>query len=103
MDVSSGRNHREGSRERPPRSRKEAQRDSKPNRTGLTQGDDFIPIPGTTKVKYLHENLGALKIKLSPEEVKEIREFANRADATHGDRYPANMMGALFADTVELK
>ncbi|KAF9556603.1 Aldo/keto reductase [Agrocybe pediades] len=69
----------------------------------LAQGDDFIPIPGTTKVKYLHENLGALGIKLSPEEVQEIREIANRADATHGDRYPANMMGALFADTVELK
>jgi len=87
----------------------------------LAQGEDFIPIPGTTKVKvcfdtqpslslsnfivtqYLLENFGALNIKLSPEEVAEIREIANRADATQGDRYPDYMMGALFADTVELK
>jgi aryl-alcohol dehydrogenase-like predicted oxidoreductase len=40
----------------------------------LAQGDDFIVIPGTTKVKNLEENVGAAKIKLSEEEEKEIRQ-----------------------------
>ncbi|KAF9566054.1 Aldo/keto reductase [Agrocybe pediades] len=69
----------------------------------LAQGDDIIPIPGTKKIKYLNENLGALKIKLDPSEVAEIREIVNRADATKGDRYPTAAMGLLFADTPELE
>ena len=40
----------------------------------LAQGDDIIPIPGTKKIKYLEENLGALKVKLTKEEEQEIRE-----------------------------
>ncbi|KAK0434535.1 NADP-dependent oxidoreductase domain-containing protein, partial [Desarmillaria tabescens] len=35
----------------------------------LAQGDDFVVIPGTKKIKYLEENLGAAKVKLSQEEV----------------------------------
>jgi aryl-alcohol dehydrogenase-like predicted oxidoreductase len=68
----------------------------------LAQGHDIIPIPGTKKIKYLKENLGAANIELSPEEVKEIRGIADSADATQGDRYPANMMITLFADTPKL-
>ncbi|CAA7257354.1 unnamed protein product [Cyclocybe aegerita] len=68
----------------------------------LAQGDDVIPIPGTKKNKYLKENLDAVKIKLSPEEVAEVRRIANEADATVGDRYPPDSMSVLFADTPEL-
>jgi len=68
----------------------------------LAQGNDIIPIPGTKKIKYLKENIDALKVKLTPEEVTEIREIANRADATNGNRYPDRFMGDLFADTVPL-
>ncbi|KDR78218.1 hypothetical protein GALMADRAFT_245281 [Galerina marginata CBS 339.88] len=68
----------------------------------LEQGDDIIPIPGTKKIKYLKENLGAVDIKLSPEEVAQVREIANKADATVGDRYPSGSMQHLFADTPKL-
>ncbi|EIN05498.1 Aldo/keto reductase [Punctularia strigosozonata HHB-11173 SS5] len=69
----------------------------------LAQGEDVIPIPGTTQLKYLKENLGAVDVKLTPEEVKEVKEIAHKADATQGDRYPPFMMKALFADTPEWK
>ncbi|KAF9057537.1 NADP-dependent oxidoreductase domain-containing protein [Panaeolus papilionaceus] len=68
----------------------------------LAQGNDIVPIPGTKKIKYLKENLDALKVKLSSQEVNEIRSFAERAnkDIT-GDRYPTASMGYVFADTPE--
>ncbi|KAL8940211.1 MAG: hypothetical protein Q9211_002383 [Gyalolechia sp. 1 TL-2023] len=53
----------------------------------LAQGDDIFPIPGTKKIKYLEENLGALQIKLSPAEEKEIREAIERVEMV-GGRYP---------------
>jgi len=68
----------------------------------LAQGDDIIPIPGTKKIKYLKENLGALNVKLTPAEVAEVREIANRADATQGDRYPPGIQELAFADTPPL-
>ena len=40
----------------------------------LAQGEDIIPIPGTTKVKNFDENMGALKVKLTDNELKEIRQ-----------------------------
>jgi len=68
----------------------------------LAQGEDIIPIPGTKKIKYLQENLGALNVKLTPAEVAEVREIANRADAAQEDRYPPSMKDLLFADTPPL-
>ncbi|KAL0576633.1 Aldo-keto reductase str7 [Marasmius crinis-equi] len=54
----------------------------------LAQGDDFVVIPGTKKVKYLQENMGAEKVKLTPEEVALIRKYAEESDIP-GDRYGA--------------
>lgn len=68
----------------------------------LAQGDDIIPIPGTKKEKYLVENLGALDVKISESENKEIRK-AIEGTEVHGLRYPEQMVGALFADSPELK
>jgi len=69
----------------------------------LAQGQDIIPIPGTKKIKYLKENLGAAKIKLSPEEVAQLRKIADEANAnSQGDRYPTAAMHLLFVDTAEL-
>ncbi len=45
----------------------------------LAQGDDFFVIPGTTKIKNLEENVGAAQVKLTPEEVQEIRDFCEKA------------------------
>jgi len=68
----------------------------------LAQGDDIIPIPGTKKIKYLEENLGALNVKLTSEEEKEIRQLVENAEV-HGGRYPDGMESYLFADTAPLK
>jgi len=35
----------------------------------LAQGQDIVPIPGTKRRKYLEENVGALNVKLSPEDL----------------------------------
>ncbi|KAF7439845.1 hypothetical protein PC9H_000182 [Pleurotus ostreatus] len=68
----------------------------------LAQGDDIIPIPGTKRIKYLHDNLGAATLKLSSEDVAEVRAMATAADAAQGERYPPDMAAILFADTPEL-
>ncbi|KAG8384935.1 hypothetical protein BUALT_Bualt04G0169900 [Buddleja alternifolia] len=38
------------------------------------QGDDVVSIPGTTKVKNLHENIGSLNVKLTSDEAKELSD-----------------------------
>ncbi|XP_065854315.1 probable aldo-keto reductase 1 [Euphorbia lathyris] len=38
----------------------------------LNQGDDVVPIPGTTKIKNLLDNIEALRIRLTKDEMKEI-------------------------------
>ncbi|KAI0092459.1 Aldo/keto reductase [Irpex rosettiformis] len=63
----------------------------------LAQGDNIIPIPGSTKIKRVEENIGALKVKITEEEVCEVRELA--ANTTHGDRYPGYLMDVQFGDT----
>jgi len=54
----------------------------------LAQGENVIPIPGTKTVKYLEQNMAALDVKLSEEEIKELRGYAVATELT-GDRYPA--------------
>ncbi|KAL5521504.1 hypothetical protein ACEPAF_2252 [Sanghuangporus sanghuang] len=69
----------------------------------LAQGGDIIPIPGTTRISALKENLDAAKIKLSAEDVAEVRRIAENAEASkHGQRYPEYAVAALFADTPAL-
>lgn len=67
----------------------------------LAQGDDFIPIPGTTRIDRLEENLGAMKITLTQEEEKEFRDACEKATVS-GGRYPEAFAKALFADTPPL-
>ncbi|PHT41088.1 putative aldo-keto reductase 2 [Capsicum baccatum] len=38
----------------------------------LHQGNDIVPLPGTTKIKNLHDNIGSVRVKLTEEEVKEL-------------------------------
>lgn len=66
------------------------------------QGDDFISIPGTATIKYLEENTAAINIKLSGDEVQELRQYANEIEIP-GDRYPSSMTNTLFRDAVPLK
>ena len=50
------------------------------------QGDDVISIPGTTKIAHLLDNLAAMDISLSREELDEINSILNCHDVK-GDRY----------------
>ncbi|KAK7273483.1 hypothetical protein RIF29_14534 [Crotalaria pallida] len=52
----------------------------------LLQGDDVVPIPGTTKIKNLDQNIGALEVKLSEQDLVEISE-AVPIDEVAGDRH----------------
>jgi aryl-alcohol dehydrogenase-like predicted oxidoreductase len=60
----------------------------------LAQGEDIVPIPGTKRRKYLEENVGALKVKLTPEDLRRIDEVAPLGAAA-GKRYPEAMMAAV--------
>jgi aryl-alcohol dehydrogenase-like predicted oxidoreductase len=60
----------------------------------LAQGDDLVPIPGTKRRKYLEENTGALRISLTPEDLRRIDEVAPKGVAA-GTRYPEAMMSAV--------
>jgi len=60
----------------------------------LAQGEDLVPIPGTKRIKYLEENLGALEVQLDADDLARI-DAIFPADAAAGTRYPEAMMGAL--------
>jgi aryl-alcohol dehydrogenase-like predicted oxidoreductase len=60
----------------------------------LVQGEDIVPIPGTRRRKNLEENVAALNVTLTPEDLRRIDEVAPRGAAA-GDRYPAAMMGMV--------
>lgn len=68
----------------------------------LAQGNDFIPIPGTKRVKYLEENVKAVDVQLSKQEEADIRKAIEGVGGSKGDRYPATMMARLFGDSPEL-
>lgn len=52
----------------------------------LAQGDDVVPIPGTKRVRYLEENVGAVAVELSAEDLAAL-EAAVPRDAVAGERY----------------
>jgi aryl-alcohol dehydrogenase-like predicted oxidoreductase len=60
----------------------------------LAQGKDIVPIPGTKRPERLRENLGALNVKLSPEDVARISD-AIPPGAAAGTRYPEQQMSAM--------
>lgn len=68
----------------------------------MRQGEDIIPIDGTKRIKYLEDNMGALNVKLTAQEDKEIKDAVEAAE-THGDRYPALMQKVCFMDTPPLE
>jgi aryl-alcohol dehydrogenase-like predicted oxidoreductase len=52
----------------------------------LAQGNDVVPIPGTKRVRYLEENLGALDVELAPEELADLNAIFPPGAAS-GPRY----------------
>jgi aryl-alcohol dehydrogenase-like predicted oxidoreductase len=60
----------------------------------LAQGDDIVPIPGTKRIRYLDDNIGALEVKLSDEDLRRLDAILPRGAAA-GQRYPAHSMAAV--------
>jgi aryl-alcohol dehydrogenase-like predicted oxidoreductase len=52
----------------------------------LAQGEDTVPIPGTKQRRYLEENVGALNVELTRDDLEEIEEVAPKGVAA-GERY----------------
>lgn len=57
----------------------------------LSKGNDIVPIPGTKRVAYLLENLGALDLKLTAADLDRIDNIVPKGAAA-GDRYPSALM-----------
>jgi aryl-alcohol dehydrogenase-like predicted oxidoreductase len=53
----------------------------------LAQGEDVVPIPGTKRVKYLEENVAAVDVELTDEDLRRLDEAFPKGVAA-GDRYP---------------
>ncbi len=53
----------------------------------LAQKPWIVPIPGTTKIHRLEENLGAMDVELTPEDIREIDVVASKI-SVQGERYP---------------
>jgi aryl-alcohol dehydrogenase-like predicted oxidoreductase len=60
----------------------------------LAQGEDIVPIPGTKRVKYLEENMGAVRVAFTREELREIDRLFPPGAAV-GTRYPEPMMAMV--------
>jgi len=60
----------------------------------LAKGEDIVPIPGTKRVRYLDENIGALEVTLTDADLKRLDEILPPGAAA-GTRYPEQAMAAV--------
>jgi aryl-alcohol dehydrogenase-like predicted oxidoreductase len=60
----------------------------------LAQKPWIVPIPGTTKLHRLEENLGGASVELTPEDLKAIHDAISGIDV-QGDRYPAHFQSLV--------
>jgi aryl-alcohol dehydrogenase-like predicted oxidoreductase len=60
----------------------------------LAQKPWIVPIPGTTKLHRLEENLGGAKVELTTDDLKAIRDAVS-AIAVQGERYPAHFQSLV--------
>ena len=60
----------------------------------LAQGEDIVPIPGTKRRKYLEDNVAAVELSLTKDELAEIN-LAAPPGAASGSRYPLAAMPSL--------
>ncbi|WMV48475.1 hypothetical protein MTR67_041860 [Solanum verrucosum] len=65
------------------------------------QGNDVCPIPGTTKIENFNQNIGALSVKLTSEDMEELESIAS-ANAVQGDRYIPGMSTFKNSETPPL-
>jgi aryl-alcohol dehydrogenase-like predicted oxidoreductase len=60
----------------------------------LAQGEDVVPIPGTKRVRYLEDNMGALRVKLTDSDRKKIADRLAQIPVV-GERYTPDMMALV--------
>jgi aryl-alcohol dehydrogenase-like predicted oxidoreductase len=60
----------------------------------LAQGEDMVPIPGTKRVRYLEENVGAAEVELTSDDLAEL-DSTFGAGAVAGERYAPEQMRAV--------
>lgn len=60
----------------------------------LAQGEDIVPIPGTKRMAYLDENMGAIDVRLTADELKQITAVLPKG-VVSGERYPERAMRAV--------
>jgi aryl-alcohol dehydrogenase-like predicted oxidoreductase len=60
----------------------------------LAQAEDIVPIPGTKRRSYLEENVAALDLKLTPQDLRRLDEIFPQGAAS-GQRYPEHMMALV--------
>jgi aryl-alcohol dehydrogenase-like predicted oxidoreductase len=56
----------------------------------LAQKPWIVPIPGTTKLHRLRENLGAVSLQLTPQDLRELETAASKV-RVQGARYPEHL------------
>lgn len=60
----------------------------------MAQGEDIVPIPGTKRRPYLEENAGAVKVRLTADELRRLGEAVPR-EAVAGERYSEQAMRSI--------
>jgi aryl-alcohol dehydrogenase-like predicted oxidoreductase len=60
----------------------------------MAQKPWIVPIPGTTKLHRLEENIGAADVELTPDDLQRIEEALSTI-TVHGDRYPAHLQARV--------
>jgi aryl-alcohol dehydrogenase-like predicted oxidoreductase len=60
----------------------------------LAQGNDMVPIPGTKRLRYVEDNMGALAVRVTKQDLEET-EARFRQMTVAGDRYTPEMMALL--------
>jgi aryl-alcohol dehydrogenase-like predicted oxidoreductase len=61
----------------------------------LAQKPWIVPIPGTTKLHRLDENIGAAAVELTPDDLREIENAASKIKV-QGDRYPEELEKSTY-------
>jgi len=61
----------------------------------LAQGDDIVPIPGTRRIERFEENIAALEVRLTPEEITSLSD-AFPPGVAAGSRYPEGQMKTIY-------
>jgi aryl-alcohol dehydrogenase-like predicted oxidoreductase len=63
---------------------------------------DFIPLPGTTHMKYLEDNAGAVAVDFTAEDEARFRKALDSIGGAKGPRWAGIVAEMCFADTPEL-